>query len=273
MDPKEFLFVTAFTAIMGVCWFFAAGFIQDQQTKHTTEYLCNRRAAKIRYFLPGCQYVPAGNVNGRDVMEQYSSGNRYVRSLGYMTFSGKYESFQIDDALTEYDTKDSDLPDDYYESLLFRYPIPAGSPVYGLDYLRIRRVSRTKALFSKAVTSAKDSIVNRMDGPETGRTKYFPIGKSGIEAAIPPGPNQDKWFLLLFQGLSERIDALFRMYGNASHIEIVFDHDSLLLCVSISLGHDRCFDEKKDFLIQNTTLISRTMEEVEYLCSQMNLNC
>lgn len=238
MESKEFIFVISFTLVAGLCWFFIAGIIQTQKIKHTNEYLCNKRREILRYSFPGCQYSSEGNVNGKNVMEKYSAGNTYVRSLGYMTFSGRYEEFQIDDAITEYDTKGSDLPDDYYESLLFQYRIPVDSPVYQLGYMKVKRAGKIKAL----------------------------ISNTGIETVIPASSAKDRWLMLLNQGLSERIEVLFRMYGSASHIEIVYDNDKLLLCVSISLGHDKKFDEEEDFVIRNVDLISRTMIEMEGLC-------
>lgn len=265
MASKEFLFVTFFTLVMGLCWLFIAGIIQEQKTAHTTEYLCNKRTLLLRYTFPGCQYTSEGSINGKNVMEQYSSGNTYVRSLGYMTFSGRYEGFQIDDAITEYDTKGSDLPDDYYESLLFRYRIPADSPVYRLGYLQVRRVGKARSLVNRAVNSVKNRNSDRLGGSDIGRTKYFSIGNTDIEAAIPAYSDQDRWLMLLGQGLSEKIEVLFRMYAKVSHIEMVYDNDTLFLCVSISLGHDRKFDQERDFVIKNIELISRTMSEMEGL--------
>ena len=266
MLSKEFIFVISFTLVMGLCWFFVAGIIQNKRTTHTTEYLCNKRTERLRYFFPGCHYTSDGNVNGKSIMEQYSAGNRYVRSLGYMTFSGRYEEFKIDDAITEYDRGDSDLPDDYYESLLFQYHISTNSPVYQLGYMHVKRVGKTKAFVSKLVNSAKNKAFNIVDGPEVDRKKYFSVGKNGIEAFIPAGYNQDRWVNLLEQGLSERIEVLFQMYGKASDIEIAYDFDKLFLCVSIDIGHDIKFDEEKDFVISNVELISRTMVEMEGLC-------
>ncbi len=268
MDSKEFIFVMAFTLVAGLCCFFISGIVKDIKSKHTTLYLRNKRTEILRYSFPGCQYKPEGSASGKSIMEQYSSGNTYVRDLGYMTFSGRYEGFQMDDAITEYSTRGSDNASDFYESLLFQYHIPTDSPVYQLGYMNVRRVGKAKVLVGKAVTTVKEKILSIDDGSDGGRTKYFQIGNTGIEAVIPSGPAGDRWIMLLGQSLSEKIEVLFRMYDDASHIEMAYDNDKLYMCVCIRLGYDEKFVEKNDFVIRNIELISRTMIEIEGLCTR-----
>lgn len=263
---NEFIFVISFTVIGGVCWYFIGRMIQGNKERHTSEYLCGIRSQLLRSCIPDCLYASEGSVNGKCKMMQYSSGNEYFRSLGYMTFVGKYEGIQIDDAITEYNTKDSDLPNEYYESLLFACHIPEDSPVYDLGYMNVRRVSKTRTLFSKAVTSVKNGVFNMLGGSDSGETKRFTIGHTGIEAVIPAGSAQDRWIMLLQQGLSERIEKIFRMYGNVSHVEIGYNKEMLFICVCNSLGYDQKFDEKNDFVIGNAELLCRTLAEMKGLC-------
>lgn len=263
---NENLFVLLFTLVAGFVIFVFLRISMSVTEKRTNEYLRGRRMTLLNGCIPGCQYTPEGSVNGKAEMMRYAAGEKYCRNLGYLSFSGKYENVRIDDAITWHDSGDSDRPDTYYESLLFEYRIPADSPVYQLGYMNVSRIGKLGAVFDKAASFVKNNIWNKKGASDMDKAASFTIGNSDIKVNIPACPQRDRWIMLLNQGLSEKIEELFRKYRNASHIEMCYKNDVLFLGVSYMLGNNEKFGMENDVVIGDTGLICDTMELLRELC-------
>ena len=112
----------------------------------------------------------------------------------------------------------------FYENLIFEYAIPTNSPVYQMGKMEVRRSRR--------------AFLNSI-GSLFGNVKYVSIGNSGIRATLLPGDQQNKWELLLQQGLSEQIEKLFLMYSDTLGTSVIYKEEKLIISMYTCMGRNR----------------------------------
>lgn len=262
MGSMRMIYIVVFIFVMSYSLVMLHRKREDE--KRERDYLQDRRSQLLGNCLSECSYFPEWNLNEiGNIAKIYVIGN-YYKYLGCLQYQGSLNRIYVHDIISRIEFDES--PDVYYENLVYEYPIPADSPIYGLGGMEVKRkTSMAKSVMNHVAKFSTKTVMNMFDVSVTKKRRIM-IGD--LEAAVASSENQayGRWEQLLQHGLSYRIQEVFQMYAYSAQVLMKYDREKLYIIISMKMGDHSGFEENNDFIVNHVELIQWTFQNIDKLC-------